>query len=114
MSVALALSSITPKYGELRLKNKVSSQKRLLRTICTYKWSFAKRYLETRPDIIAVQAGHHISQWEWWVVRTEIGYLQCTLFKGKIMEITPFMEDIPCYEAVESPVVSPAPIAISG
>jgi hypothetical protein len=79
-----------------------------------YKWNIARTYLESRPTLNAVQAGSHMSKWEWWVIRSKIGYLQCTLFDGEVMTVDQFTEEDPCYGVIESPNVSPIPLAISG
>jgi hypothetical protein len=116
MTVVSTLSSITPTYGTLKLKRGPYHPTKLLRSICMYKWDIARTYLISRPDTLAVQAGSHISKWEWWVIRSEFGYLQCTLFDGEIMLVMPFTEeeDDSCYGVIESPVVSPALVPISG
>jgi hypothetical protein len=103
----MALKSITPTYGELKFVDRSYTTSKLLRTICTYKWNFAKKYLDSHPEMLTVQAGYHVSKWEWWLVRSEIGFLQCTLFEGKLMTITPFMEDESFIGVVETPPASP-------
>jgi hypothetical protein len=117
MSITSKLLSIKPTYGTLKLKRDLLHHPaKLLRSICMYKWNVAKSYLESRPTLNTIQAGSHISRWEWWVIRSEFGYLQCTLFDGEIMLVMPFTEeeDDTCYGVIESPVVSPVPITISG
>ena len=108
MMSILALKSITPTFGDLKFPDKsVTSSSNLLRTICTYKWNFAKSYLDSRPDILSVQVGYHSSKWEWWLIKSEFGFLQCTLFEGKVMAITPFMDDDTFVGVVETPPISP-------
>lgn len=114
MSYASILSAIKPTYGVLKLKSDSHHSTPLLRSICMYKWNVARTYLSTRPSMLAVQAGSHISRWEWWVIRSEFGFLQCTLYDGEIMLIMPFTDDDTYYGLIESPVVSPIPITISG
>jgi hypothetical protein len=86
-----------------------ASPNKLLRTICTYKWNFAKSYLDSHPEKLSVQVGYNISQWEWWLVRSELGFIQCTLFQGTLMMITPFFDDNECYtDVITTPPTSPA------
>lgn len=95
MTGVLALMSITPTYGVLRMSECIStpiSSPRLMRTICTYKWELAKNYLKSHPNKVAIQAGYHMSKWEWWVVRSDFGFLQCTLFNGQIMIVAPLLD----------------------
>lgn len=117
MSNILAIMSITPTYGVLTMPQctlvNVSSP-RLLRTICTHKWNLTKNYLHAHPEKMSVQAGYHISKWEWWVVRSEFGYLQCTLFNGQIMSISPLPEDDFSDDFVCSPPdLSPIAVSVS-
>jgi hypothetical protein len=111
MSITYALLTIVPTYGVLKFSKDVCHATHLLRTICLYKWNMARDYLKLRPTVSAVQVGHHISKWEWWVIRTDIGYIQCTLFNGTVITISPFTEDTEEYDIVHSPpVVSPIPV----
>jgi hypothetical protein len=104
----MALKSITPTFGDLKVAERDASSNKLLRTICTYKWNFAKSYLDSHPEKLSVQVGYNISQWEWWLVRSELGFIQCTLFQGRLMMITPFFDD-ECYtDIITTPPTSPA------
>lgn len=114
MSFASSITAIAPTYGTLSVRKSALPPTTLLRQICLYKWNVARTYLESRPAINAVQAGSHMTKWEWWVIRSEFGYLQCTLFDGEVMGIAQFTDDDPCYGVIESPVVSPIPVTISG
>jgi hypothetical protein len=93
MMSIIAVRSITPTFGDLKFADHPAPSNKLLRTICTYKWNFAKKYLDSHPDKLVVQAGYHVSKWEWWLVRSELGFLQCTLFQGKLVSMTPFFSD---------------------
>lgn len=103
----MALRSITPTFGDLKFSDCDVPSNKLLRTICTYKWNFAKSYLDSHPDRLSVQVGYNISKWEWWLVRSELGFIQCTLFQGKIMMTTPFFDDDTYTDVITTPPLSP-------
>lgn len=117
MAGILAIMSITPTYSILKIPQHTHihvSSPRLLRTICTYKWNLAKNYLDVHPEKQSIQAGYHISKWEWWVVRSELGYLQCTIFNGQIMSISPLPDDdLLDYVVSSPPDLSPITIPVS-
>jgi len=103
----IALKSIKPTFGDFKFTGHGTSSNKLLRTICTYKWNFAKSYLDSHPDRLSVQVGYNISQWEWWLVRSELGFIQCTFFQGTLMMMTPFFDDESDTGIISTPPISP-------